>query len=193
MADERGVHAMPAEIFLFKGQNARNLIDPFAELSHPPLAPRPKLRRDVIEHGNAALVGNLRKMEVHGRRIDADLQIRLILVEIISCPAEELPHFARSRGRLIVHRRTLGCLVMDEHAGLGHLWAAVAFDDQMRIELAQMLGEMAGMLIAADFRDGDENTPTHCLQISLHPAKVVVSSFAGRQAAWAWNLPITVA
>src|SRR6266481_967832 len=68
---------------------------------------------------------------------------------------------------------------MDENPRFGHFRPAMPFNGQVWIQLAQMLSQVAGMLIATDFRDGNKNTLTHRVPLpailSLHPPKAAVS------------------
>ena len=57
MSHKFGVHVMPAEIILLEGKNARDLVHPAPQLFHSPWSPRPKLRGDILQSWNAAVVG----------------------------------------------------------------------------------------------------------------------------------------
>jgi hypothetical protein len=67
---------------------------------------------------------------------------------------------------------------MNQHPGLGHLRAAVSLNRQMGIELAQMLREVAGMLIATNLRDRYEHSLNHRPSHITPPCKVDSVKFA---------------
>src|SRR5208282_6244866 len=77
MADEGRIHSTITIKLLFEWENHQSLIDIIAQQPHTPLPPRPKLRRNVIDNGNATLFHLPRNPPVECRRIDHDGQIRL--------------------------------------------------------------------------------------------------------------------
>src|SRR5580700_5347037 len=80
MADERRIDSTIAVKLLFKGKNHQRLVDVVTNKAHAPLAPRPELRRDIVDDRDAALLHLPRDAPVERRRIDHDCEIRLALV-----------------------------------------------------------------------------------------------------------------
>src|SRR5712691_4793663 len=77
MPDENSIHSpVPVKLF-FKRKNYQRLIDVVTQQPHPPLPPRPKLRRNVVDHGNAALLHLPRHPPVKRGRVDDDGEIGL--------------------------------------------------------------------------------------------------------------------
>ena len=74
MANKRRGHATIAIEFFFEGKNHQRFVNVLAQQTHASLAPRPELRRDVIHHGDVALLHLARHAPVEGRRIDDDGQ-----------------------------------------------------------------------------------------------------------------------
>ena len=70
----------PVKIHL-KGKHHRHPIDRFGDLAHPPPAPSPNLRTDVIEHGNSQRFRDSRQAEVEVGKIDEDQQVGPSLFE----------------------------------------------------------------------------------------------------------------
>ena len=63
-ADDDGKHS-PREEGFFEGEDARHVIDPRPQLFHSPDGPGPKLRGDILQRGNFAIVSGTSEMEIH--------------------------------------------------------------------------------------------------------------------------------
>ncbi len=77
MADEGCVHSTIAvELFLERKDHQR-LVDIVAQQTDASLTPRPELRRNVIDRGDAALFHLPGNAPVEGRRVDDDCEVGL--------------------------------------------------------------------------------------------------------------------
>ena len=79
MSDEGRVDSPFAIELLLKRKNHQRFIDVVAEQPHPSLSPCPELRRNVINHGNAALLHLPRDSPVERGRVDDDGEIGFAL------------------------------------------------------------------------------------------------------------------
>ncbi len=93
MADEGRVDSAVAIELFFEGKNHQRLVDVVAQQAHASLAPRPELRRDVVDHGNAALLHLPRHAPVEGGRVDDDGEIGLALVGFFDQMLEQAVDF----------------------------------------------------------------------------------------------------
>src|SRR5258708_3305452 len=83
MADERRIHsAITVELFL-KGKYHQRFVDGVSDKARSPLAPRPELRCDVVDDGNAALFHLPRHAPVERGRVDDDGEIWPALVDFL--------------------------------------------------------------------------------------------------------------
>ena len=93
MTDESRIDAaIPIKLFL-KGKDHQRFVDVFAQQAHPSLAPRPELRANVIDDGNAALVHLARDAPVESGRVDDDGKIRFALVGLRNQLVKQAPDF----------------------------------------------------------------------------------------------------
>src|SRR5580704_11487547 len=80
MADEGGVDsAVTVELF-FEWKYHQSFVDVVADQADASLTPCPELRRDIVDHWDAALLHLPRYAPVEGRRVDDDGEIGLALV-----------------------------------------------------------------------------------------------------------------
>src|SRR5271156_3746774 len=75
MADESRIHSTVAIKLFFKGKDHQRFVDIVADQADASLAPCPELRRNVVDHGNAALLHLPRYAPVEGGRVDHDGEI----------------------------------------------------------------------------------------------------------------------
>src|SRR5258706_4935028 len=80
MANESCVHSTVAVELFFNRKNPQRFVDVLAQQSHSPLPPRPKLRRDIVDHRNASLLHLPSYAPVEGWRVDDDGEVRFALV-----------------------------------------------------------------------------------------------------------------
>src|SRR3954471_22951812 len=110
MAHKGGIHsAVPIELLL-KWKNNQCLRDVFAQQLHATLAPRPKLRADVVHHGNTAFMHLPRHPPIESWRVNDKGQVRWIAVSLrdqLAVAAINLRQVADNFG-YPNHRKVLG-------------------------------------------------------------------------------------
>ena len=93
MADKSGIDAaIPIEL-LFEGKDHQGFVDILSQQAYPSLAPRPELRANIIDDGNAAFVHLAGNPPVERGRVDNDGQIGLALVGFRNQLVKQAPDF----------------------------------------------------------------------------------------------------
>ena len=108
-------------------------------------------------------------MQIDAGGIDADVQIGAILQIVPASPADQPPEFKSADHRPHQHHRLGDGIVINLNPRRPHRRAAVAFDDYGRVQFPQRLGQLRGVMIAADIRNSDENAQGFIRRIHTHP------------------------
>ncbi len=183
MSHERRVDVVRAQQRLFEWQNRRRLRHGLGEAREPVGAPRPHLRRDVVQHrhsGRGRRVGDLhverRVVDQNDERHVAALDSALEVSQQRPMPRHVLEHLDEPH-----HRELLD--VLDElHAGGAHLVAADAdgVEASGRAARRELAHHARRVQIAGNF-SGDEQNLTH-ERLPRRPARRSPSpAAAGRQ------------
>ena len=159
MADEGRIDAAFAKEMLFEGKDHERFGDVFAEQADPSLAPRPELRGDVIDRGDAALFHLAGDPPVEGGSIDDDGEIGFALAGLGDQSAEESPDsgevgedFGDANDGEVFH-------VDDRIASGGaHFVSAGAEEFERWIQAAQSFDELRPVHFTRGFTGGDENS-----------------------------------
>src|SRR5579863_8061280 len=93
MAHEGRVNTAVAVELFFEGKDHERFVDIVADEPHPPLPPRPELRRNVVDGGNAALFHLPRHTPVEGRRVDDDGEVGAAAVGFADQAPKKSPDF----------------------------------------------------------------------------------------------------
>jgi hypothetical protein len=121
-----------------------------AHRGQPSLAPRPQLRRDVVDHRHAGGVQRRGEAEVEVGKVDRDEDVGRIAPRLGQQAAIEAP-----RARQLLHDlgeagHAVVAIVLDERgAGGREARPAEAHDLDVRLEAAQLLGERGRVEVAA--------------------------------------------
>src|ERR1700733_6308367 len=89
MADEGRVDSAVVVELFFKGKDHQRFVDIVADKADASLAPRPELRRDVVDHGDAPLLHLPGYAPVERRGVDHDREIGLALVGLFDQMLEQ--------------------------------------------------------------------------------------------------------
>src|SRR4029077_7794580 len=95
MTDEGRINPAIAVKLLFKGKDHKRLRDIFPQQANSPLAPRPELRRNIIDNRNAALMHSPCNTPVERGRVDYDGKLGLSLIGFGDELVEQPPDFRK--------------------------------------------------------------------------------------------------
>ena len=158
MAHEGRIAAAVAEPLLLERQAAQNVVHQSPHFLHPPLCPRPNLRRRVIENRNPVRLGPPGNPPVEARIIHQHHGVGLLVAEVAVGPARQVPELVQvdqHPGK--PHHRQPGQIGMEPASGLRHVRAAVTDRFEPFASAAQLPDQVCGVQVPARFAHRKED------------------------------------
>ena len=162
MPHEARVHPALAQEILLERQHHRHLVRVAAQVAHPRLVPRPHLRRDVVEDGDAGRLRVPRQAQVEAGIVDGDDEVHALRLQRGEDPLAELDEERQVLDHLHEpHHRQLVQPGERLHPLRPHPPAAEADEPRGGKPLAQRPGERRPVQVAALLarRDEDRGSP----------------------------------
>ena len=157
MPDEFGAHRVRLIELLLERQEAQDQVDGASDRAHAPLTPRPDLRTDVLHRAHAPRLQFRRKSQVELLGVDADINRRPLLQDMLDelAPNAKQARQMRQNFNQPHHRQTLGPLPRFTTRS-DHLRTGDAREPGVRKARAQRLDQLRAKVVARGF-PGDED------------------------------------
>ena len=160
MAHEGHRHAGVAVERLLEGEDHEHVRDALADRAHPPAAPGPHLRRDVVDDGDAPARELPGEAQVEVGVVHEDGDGRRLAVDLVEDAPEDPPQPAQVAQHLEEAHHGEVADVGEEARALGLQAVAAEAEDLHGTRLtAEVADELARVEVARGLATGDEHPP----------------------------------
>ena len=159
MADELNVDASLSVERLLERKDHEHPVHVRLHRLHAAGAPRPQLRADVVDDGDAETAERGQQPEIEVRRVDGHEHVRTQLTCLVDEPPQHRERARHDADRFGQAGDRQAAVVADEMPARGfETMAAEAEDFGVRLARMQLRGERAGIQIARRLAAGDHDS-----------------------------------